>query len=764
MSRKLCIHGHFYQPPREDPWLGGIFIEPSAAPMQHWNERIVRESYAPIGWARRLDGSGRIADIMNCYAWISFNAGPTLLTWLERRDPETYARILEADAISSARWGHGNAIAQIYHHSIMPLASRQEKEVETAWAIADFESRFKRRPEGMWLSECAVDTATLEVLAEEGIRFVILAPRQAEAVALPSGGFRPAEQGGPDIRQPYEVMLPSGSSIAVFFYHGPLSQGIAFEGLLKDGERFWDRIREEAGEGLLSLSTDGETYGHHCPFGEMALAYVLAQGIAGRDGITLCNYSAYLAENPPKQQVRLHEPSSWSCAHGVERWRSDCGCTDGGHPEWNQKWRAPLRSALTRAKEAVDAHFSAAGGRYFHDSRQALREYGAVLADPACAAAFIARHAPDADMAAQDALWKLLAMQEHALAAFASCAWFFDDISRIEPVNGMTYMLRAGELALDTGGPDILPILEKELAAAWSNKPEEGNGVDILRVHVLPRRQDAASLTLMALVSLECDDRFPEAQAAAEVVWPRAAASIRPGAWNEAQDGERGGTAFVRTALEKEGRHVAWRWLPPSRRSEAEAGNAFVPLAESEVVVSLDNGTLVSRKVSDLPRHVRDYLALSAIARHAQGQHSLMAAAARHAVSLLSPLEEGQTSLPCFWDWIALGPYVILACVTEEKLEEAVRHQTAAFLSGTAAPPAAQEKAARLIEQALLEELAHRNSTAPESISGLASWVRRARSLLPGITWWRAQNRVWGLGVCKPEYLALAEELGFRTR
>ena len=318
MPNFICIHGHFYQPPREDPWMNQIFPEGSAAPFKHWNERICRESYAPLAWARRLDSQGRIIELVNCYEWMSFNFGPTLMAWLERSAADTYERIVEADKKSVERFGHGNAMAQIYHHVIMPLAKDRDKRVEVAWAVADFRARYGREPEGIWLSETAVDSATLEILAEFGFKFTILAPRQASAIApVGSDDWREVQEHEVDVRRPYLVELESGKTISVFFYNGPISQAVAFEGLLSDGEKYWNKIRDNLGHGLLSVGTDGETYGHHFAFGEMALAYVLDQARSGRDDVELTNYATYLAANPPYEKVRIHEKSSWSCYHGL---------------------------------------------------------------------------------------------------------------------------------------------------------------------------------------------------------------------------------------------------------------------------------------------------------------------------------------------------------------------------------------------------------------------------------------------------------------
>ncbi len=758
-SRHFCIHGHFYQPPREDPWLGRILIEPSAAPMRHWNERIVAESYGPVGWARRLGSDGRITDLVNCYEWMSFNVGPTLLHWMQRHVPAVYARILEADAVSCSRWGHGNAIAQVYHHVIMPLASPSDRELETAWAVADFSARFGRMPEGMWLSECAVDTASLETLAAAGIRFVILAPRQAAAVAGEGGAFRPVTEADLDVSRPYRVDLPSGKTMAVFFYHGALSQAVAFERLLDNGENFWSRINGAAEGGLLTLSTDGETYGHHFRFGEMALAHVLAQGYAGREGLRLTNPAAYLAADPPRLRVRLHEPSSWSCVHGIERWRSNCGCTDGGHLGWNQQWRGPLREALDGARAALDAHFFEAGAACFVDARAALLDYGRVLAASGEAGAFAERHMRG-DAAAEGRAWKLLAMQEQALAAFASCAWFFDDISRIEPVNAMTFMWRAMELALGTGlASDPRPAFEAALGAARSNKAEEGSGADVLRRRVLPRRQDAASLCLLALLELEQQERMPAAGASADVVWPAFSVRVTPDAAPPGGPGSAGtlsGKAVIGTRLEQSGLEVAWTWAMPSERS---GDCPFTTLDRSAVTVTLPGGETLTRSFADMPRHARTYAALGAAGGEDARARPRLEATARHLLSLMDPWEEAQHGMPCPRDWAALAPYLVLACATDDGLDEARRAQGAEFIRTLALSPAVREKAARLVEEALLAGLA---AAAPDW-AALARRVERARALLPDMNWWAVQNAFRQSGLPGPERRELALALQFRA-
>ena len=581
-GKKICIHGHFYQPPREDPWMDTIFPEGSAAPAKHWNERICSESYSPLAWARRLDGEGRITELMNCYEWMSFNFGPTLLTWMERQAPDTYARMLEGDAKSLARLGHGNAIAQIYHHIIMPLATHTERRAEIAWALADFEARFKRPAEGMWLSEAAVDTETLDLLAQAGVAFTILAPRQAREVAdLNQDNWTAAHEGNLDIRQPYRVELPQGRSIAVYFYNGPLSQAVAFEGVLGHGDRFWSWLSSLSGQGLLALATDGETYGHHFKFGEMALAHALSQARAGVDGVEICNYGAYLAANPPSRRVRIHENSSWSCVHGVERWRSDCGCCAEHKPGWNQRWRGPLRDGLRDLKTHLDTHFVKRGAEVFRDAEDALVHYGRVLCGQDDDAAFErAYFKKGLNPAQRDVAWKLLTMQKWALSSFASCAWFFDDLGRIEPLNALTYALRALGLAQRTGAGDLESVLLAHIGQASSNEPALGSGLDLWNREIRPRRESTESLVAQALLTLWAESGIPEPEGAASISWPGLTVEIRVAQHGEdvpaaqkntaqsatTQDGpaiELSGTANITWAKESGSDACTWHWERP---------------------------------------------------------------------------------------------------------------------------------------------------------------------------------------------------------
>jgi alpha-amylase/alpha-mannosidase (GH57 family) len=449
-ARSAVIHAHFYQPPREDPWLELLEREPGAAPFHDWNRRIERECYRAVVAARLPASNGRIGRIVNTLEQISFNVGPTLADWLEREAPDTWAAMLAADRVSSGRnGGHGNAIAQPFHHVILPLASRRDKTTEVRWGIADFRRRFGREPEGMWLPETAVDDETLDVLAEEGIRFTILAPHQVEE--LPPAG------------QPGKYTTSAGRSIALFLYDGPLSHDVAFGPLISDGSRWAGAMLARplpgAEPGLVSIATDGETYGHHHRFGEMALAVALEHLSTYRE-TKIDNFAAFLARHPATHPVRLVEASSWSCAHGIERWRSDCGCRT--KPGTTQAWRAPLRAALDWLAIGLHAAFAEEGAAFFSDPWEARETY---------ATTGLPSHLP---VRARE----LLEMERNALRMFTSCGWFFDDIAGLETVVCLRYAARAIELA-GPGAGDLESGFRERLALAQSNDPAQGSGREV---------------------------------------------------------------------------------------------------------------------------------------------------------------------------------------------------------------------------------------------------------------------------------------------
>ncbi len=485
MEHYICVHGHFYQPPRHNPWLAVIERQDSAHPYHDWNERITAECYTPQTAARILDTTGRIIRIVNNYASMSFNFGPTLLAWLEQHAPATYAAILDADKLSQQRFaGHGSALAQAYNHLIMPLANQRDKHTQITWGIEDFVHRFQRPPEGMWLPETAVDLETLEFLAAAGLQFTILAPTQARRIRpLGSPSWENVSHGNLDPSRPYIQSLPSGRRITLFFYHARLAQQVAFERLLDNGQQFAERLvsaldRQRSTPQLIHIATDGETYGHHHRFGEMALAYALHH-IESHGLARLTNYGAFLAQHPPTYEVDIQEQTSWSCAHGVERWRSNCGCRTGGHPTWQQHWRAPLRAALDWLRDRLIAFYEQQGKALFHDPWAAREDYIALLLDHSSArrSQFLAKHTTATASAAPQLPLMWLEMQHQAMLMYTSCGWFFDELSGLEPRQILLHAARAIQLALALGAPPSLEttFLER-LARAPSNVPTYRHG------------------------------------------------------------------------------------------------------------------------------------------------------------------------------------------------------------------------------------------------------------------------------------------------
>ncbi len=492
MERFICVHGHFYQPPRENPWLELVEQQDEAYPFHDWNERITSECYDPNTRARILDRHGCITQLVNNYARISFNIGPTLLSWMEESSPATYAAILDADAQSRRLFdGHGSALAQVYNHAIMPLAHPQDARTQVLWGIRDFAHRFGREPEGMWLAETAVDDATLELLADQGIRFTVLSPYQADRVR-PRGQahWTDVTGGRVDPTMPYLVTLASGRTISVFFYDGPISQGVAFEGLLADGRRFADRLLSgfghRDGPQLVNIATDGESYGHHHRHGEMALAAALEQ-LDARDDVSLTNYAAHLERFPPTHEVEVVQRSSWSCAHGVERWRSDCGCGVG--PGMHTRWRAPLRVALDDLRASLSERYEDLGGELFVDPWAARDDYIEVLLDrDGRLESFLERHvAVPLDHGRTIQALQLLELQRHALLMYTSCGWFFEDLARPEPIQVLRYAARALQLARTaTGRDDLEPRFLDLLARAESNDPRYSDARAIYEREVRP--------------------------------------------------------------------------------------------------------------------------------------------------------------------------------------------------------------------------------------------------------------------------------------
>lgn len=524
-KRFVCVHGHFYQPPRENPWLETVETQDSAAPYHDWNERVCAECYAPNGAARIVNAKNHITRIVNNYAHISFNFGPTLLSWLKENASRTYRMILDGERRSrSILGGHSSAMAQAYNHMILPLANTRDRTTQIRWGNADYVSHYGEKPEGMWLPETAVDTQTLQLLAANGIKFTVLAPHQCKRIRPLHGethdgaGWTDTPNASVDTTRPYLVRFPSGASIAVFFYDGPTSRAIAFEGLLNSGEALAGRLKSafngSQGPQLVHVATDGESYGHHHKYGEMALAY--AMRLLDQDAeVEPINYASYLAQFPPEYECEIVDNTSWSCAHGVERWRSNCGC-NGGKPGWNQKWRTPLRQALDSLRDALVPLTEKAGAPLFKDVWAARDAYISVILDRSDESAdnFFAGQATH-ELSENERIraLELMEMQRNAQLMYTSCGWFFDDISGIETVQVIAYAARVIQLARQIFGRQAEPLepaFLARMAEAKSNLPSQGDGARIYKRCVetmaLRLEQVAAHYAISSIFSSYTDD------------------------------------------------------------------------------------------------------------------------------------------------------------------------------------------------------------------------------------------------------------------
>ena len=510
MDRYICIHGHFYQPPRENAWLEDIEMQDSAYPYHDWNERITAECYAPNAASRILDSEDFITQIVNNYTKISFDFGPTLLSWLEAKAPDVYQAILDADKESQQIFsGHGSALAQAYNHMIMPLANHRDRYTQVVWGMRDFEHRFGRKPEGMWLPETAVDLETLDIMTEQGIKFTILAPHQASRVRqIGTDKWHDVSNTTIDPTIAYKLSLPSGRKLDIFFYNGPISSSVAFEDILKSGADFANQLvgafsKEHSRPQLVHIATDGESYGHHHRFGDMALAFALhyieTSGLA-----RITNYGEYLEKHPPTHEVEINEKTSWSCPHGIDRWWSDCGCNAGRNPKWSQAWRTPLRNALDWLRDNLTPRYEAKAREFLKDPWTARDDYINVILDRSQenVQKFMEQHRNrELNEAEVVTVLKLMELQRHAMLMYTSCGWFFDELSGIETVQIIQYAGRAIQLARELFGDDIeLSFLER-LELAKSNITQHGDGRNIYEKFVRSAMVDLTKVTAHFAVS-----------------------------------------------------------------------------------------------------------------------------------------------------------------------------------------------------------------------------------------------------------------------
>jgi alpha-amylase/alpha-mannosidase (GH57 family) len=492
----LCIHGHFYQPPRENPWTNEIELQPSAAPFHDWNELIYSECYKPNTEAILLDlPTNKVLERVNNYEYLNFNFGPTLLHWIKEKYPDTFGKIIEADKKSvSAHNGHGNAMAQVYNHIIMPLANEQDNVTQIKWGLYDFEFHFGRKSEGLWLAETACSPETLEYLIEEKVKFIILDPSQALKVRkMGSDIWEDVSICNINTKNPYRAysLKNPDKYIDIFFYDGSLSRSIAFDDVIFNAEKLMDRIdscKIPASENpqLISVAVDGETFGHHKHFADRTIAYLFSK-LANERGYEIVNYSEYLALFPPSSEVIIkpgidNEGTAWSCVHGVGRWKADCGCNTGGEPGWNQKWREPLRKALNRLRDNLNELYESEGKKYFTDIRKAKNEYIKMILDKSdeTKKKFLEDNVCKyLDEYETKSAFILLEIQKYSMFMFTSCGWFFSDISGIETVQILSYAKISVELAKKYFNGNFENELLLELEKAISNKPESKNGAEI---------------------------------------------------------------------------------------------------------------------------------------------------------------------------------------------------------------------------------------------------------------------------------------------
>lgn len=510
MKKYVCLHGHFYQPPRENPWIETIELQDSAYPFHDWNERIAAECYEPNAHARILNPNHKIENIINNYQYMSFNFGPTLISWIKNQDKKLLDKLIEADIDSQKLFNsHGAAIAQAYNHIILPLASSKDKYTQILWGINDFKLIFSRDPEGFWLPETAVDLESLSILADFGIKFVILSPKQAHKIRkLNDHDWQDVTHGKVDTTRPYLQNLANGKTIVIFFYNGEIAHEIAFGNLLSHGENFVTEIMSKFNDDnkepqLVNIAVDGETYGHHHRYGEMALAYVI-NAINNREDTEIILYADFIDKFPPQYEVDIFENSSWSCSHGIERWKNNCGCNSGLNPEWHQNWRAPLRHSLDFLRDTLNSEYEQEVSLLVKDPWQTRNDYINVInnRDLDSVKLFESRNSKFTFSASDRIkLLKWMELQRHLMLMYTSCGWFFDEVSGIETTQVIQYAARAIQLANELLNKDYESQFLELLAKVPSNLSQYGDAKQVYEFNVKPAIVDANKIVAHYAIS-----------------------------------------------------------------------------------------------------------------------------------------------------------------------------------------------------------------------------------------------------------------------
>jgi len=522
----LVVHGHFYQPPRENPWTDEVPREPGAAPFHDWNARIHAECYRANAYARIFHGVNKIKALVNNYDRLTFDFGPTLARWIERHDGHAAGRIREGDAGQGQRLGKGGGMAQVWGHPITPLLSPRDCRTQIAWGLQDFRNRFGRDSEGIWLPETAANTSTLEALIDAGIRFTILAPEQIAEVRRPGKEWLPVNSSTVETHRLYRWLHPDGSGrfLTLAIFDGPVSRNLAFGAASRDAESFLAAVHQSAerangdGRRLVLAASDGELYGHHKKFADLTLAYA-TQVAAAAAGIEVTNLAAFVERHPPTWEARLQpgpngEGTAWSCSHGVGRWRRHCGCAMDANRGWSQAWRGPLRDALDLLRDRAAHFFSEMGEPLFADPWQARDAYGAVVDAPPEERLHHLQAMGRGPLkhnqahAAQRALG-LMEMQRSLLLMYASCGWYFDDIAGLESVIDLRRAAHAIDVWRDLGGRPPENEFLDVLANGKSNQAALGTGADVFRRACRARVTATRAVAAAAFVELLSHPRTP---------------------------------------------------------------------------------------------------------------------------------------------------------------------------------------------------------------------------------------------------------------